>query len=776
MGYKNLDLLSNVVTVYDQNKTTIAGRVTQKTVDSKQVLGPPLTKFMDFQTDTGGAVMGSTLFASENNRVFIVGAIAAGAAFAPIFLYDFDFATGTHSYVGRINVSIPNNPLTTLHVVRSLKVSDVGLTGWKIYLITAASVGPASHGGTFLINSIAKSDFSQISPPTLPFASGNNQKAVYKLCEAPVQTAAAVTVTVASPGKVQYVAHPFAANDQVLFTSGTVPTGLLLNTVYFVRNPLADDFEVSLTFGGPSIVTTGVAGSAILHMSKSEIAVLGAVIDTASNRMYTHSGLAASHSFYIRDITVAPTYSIASSINITLASPGKVQYAAHPFQANDPIIFTAGIAPGGLTLNTVYYVRNPSLNDFEVSLTTGGVSINTTTVGTVDIGRAFGESPSQWLFKTGILPALAGVVLVTDCENKAIPTNAPINGSLLNGNSCIFLATTTNLYLGLMSELVKGGITWASLTTSNLLGTPNQIIAPTATHASWSDSLDQALFIYNTLKVVNKKVQNNVINAIYGQMGVSYYEGIVPTANAQLEFAAAPTNFTNQAGWQIVMGPAATVGQRGLIALDLRSDCLTDYSYIVSKVISIPNGQIKNLTVLEELVQTSGTLDVFYRTSGFGSISGGWTYVDHYQDLSGLSVTGQIQFKITFNVQTTGKSSPVQVAGLSVVYEANEELSDNWEYSYDDSSTLVPTRVGFRLKSAYATSVPTSLRFRAYDLSGTLLISQSITSNPSNFQYSTDGGVTWLSLGTIPNVVGTLVRYNFTSPPGVDVRPSIKDS
>jgi hypothetical protein len=33
-----------------------------------------------------------------------------------------------------------------------------------------------------------------------------------------------------------------------------------------------------------------------------------------------------------------------------------------------------------------------------------------------------------------------------------------------------------------------------------------------------------------------------------------------------------------------------------------------------------------------------------------------------------------------------------------------------------------------------------------------------------------------LALGTIPNVIGTLVRYNFTSPPGVDIRPSIKDS
>jgi hypothetical protein len=772
----NANLLDSVGSSYDQTRTTVQGRATQKTIDGKSVLGPPLTKFMDFQTDTGGAIMGTTLFASENNRLFIVGAVVAGAAFAPVFLYDFDLATGAHSYVGRINVSIPNNPATTAHSVRSLKVLDVGLTGWKVYLITATTVGPTSHGGTFLVNSVDKADFSQISPPTIPFATGNNQKAVYKICEAPVQTAASVTITVASPGKVQYAFHLFAVNDQVLFTSGTVPTGLILNTVYFVKNPSLNDFELALTAGGTSIVTTGSAGTAILHMSKTEVAAIGAVIDPASNRMYTHSGLAASHAFYVRDMTVAPTYSIASAINITLATPGKVQYAAHPFQANDPIIFTAGIAPGGLALSTVYYVRNPSLNDFEVSLTSAGLSINTTTVGTVDIGRAFGESPSQWLFKTGILPALAGVILATDCENKAIPTNAPINGSLLNGNSCIFLATTTNLYLGLMSELVKGGITWASLTTSNLLGTPNQIVAPTATFASWSDSLDQALYICNTLKVVNKKVQNNVINAIYGQMGITYYEGIVLPTNAQLEFAAAPTNFTNQAGWQFVMGPAVTAGQRGIIALDLRSDCLTDYSYVVSKVMTIPNGQIKNLTVFEELVQTSGTVDIFYRTTGFGSVTGNWIYLDHYQDLSSLSVSGQIQFKITFNVQTAGKSSPIQVSGLLLGYEANEELSDNWEYSYDDSSTSVPTRVGFRLKSAYATSIPTSLRFRAYDLSSTLLISQSITSNPSNFQYSTDGGTTWLSLGTIPNVVGTLVRYNFTSPPGVDVRPSLKDS
>jgi hypothetical protein len=44
------------------------------------------------------------------------------------------------------------------------------------------------------------------------------------------------------------------------------------------------------------------------------------------------------------------------------------------------------------------------------------------------------------------------------------------------------------------------------------------------------------------------------------------------------------------------------------------------------------------------------------------------------------------------------------------------------------------------------------------------------------FEYSTNNGTTWNPLGTIPNTVGTLVRYTFTSPPGVDIRPGLKES
>ena len=270
-----------------------------------------------------------------------------------------------------------------------------------------------------------------------------------------------------------------------------------------------------------------------------------------------------------------------------------------------------------------------------------------------------------------------------------------------------------------------------------------------------------------------KKVENNKISTMFGD----YWSDIIEaTTRESYEVRAASpfTNFTNNSGWLFVLSSAT--GQRGYIATDVRSDCLYDHSYIVSKVINLSqNSIVKAVELFKELATVSGETDVYYRTSGFGTISGGWTYLDEGQTLSIIGAS-QLQLKICFKTHSIGHSSHIQISGAYVSYEANEELSDNWEYSYDDSSALIPTRVGFRLKQAYATSVPSTLSFRAYDLSGVQLVDHDITNEASRFQYSTDGGATWLALGTIPNTVGTLVRYTFLSPPGVDIRPSLKDS
>lgn len=682
------DLLTQVVGSYDQTKTTIQGRVAQKTIGGLPVLGAPLTKFMDFGTDTGGAVPTAGLFASVNGRVVVCGAPTAGNI--PVFLYDFNYTTGASTYVGRINVTTPNTAATT-HTIRDLRVvNDAGNTGWKIYISTVGSV--LINGGTFVVNNIDKADFVQVSFPTIPFATGNNQKAVY-----------------------------FSQNG------------------------------------------------AAIGVNQAETAAVGNIMDQTSGRLYTHNGISATHQYYVRDTAAAMTYTTAA-VTVTVAAPGKVGYTAHPFLANDPVVFTAGTLPTGLTVGTVYFVRNPTANDFELSATSGGASITTTGSAAVGafIGRAFGTTSSDFLFKTGNLPALAGTLLLTGAERKAVPVAAPISGPTLNGNACAFLTTTTNLYLGLLSELTANTTTWPSLTTSNVLAATNQIVAPTPTFATWSNDLDNAVFVTNTTKFVMKQVVNNAATAIFGELSTDYLETNSPSTVAV--GLAAVNNISSESGWLFISG--STVGQRVIVAMDMKSDSSQNFSYIVTKVLNTPNDQMYVLSSLEKLYSQTGNIKVQYRSSGFGSISGGWTDIDLGADLSAVTTGSQTQFKILFNVQSEGSSSPAQINELLLGYIDNVEISNNWEYSRDQSSTGVPTRCAFRLKSAYQASVPT-LRFKSYDLSDSLLINQTTVSNPANFEYSTNNGVSWLPLGTIPNVVGTMIRYTFTSPPGVDIRPVI---
>lgn len=79
------------------------------------------------------------------------------------------------------------------------------------------------------------------------------------------KTLTGASITVASPGVVTKVAHGLLAGDAIKFTAGTLPTGLSLNTTYYVLSSglTADDFQVALTAGGTAIVTTGSAGSGV---------------------------------------------------------------------------------------------------------------------------------------------------------------------------------------------------------------------------------------------------------------------------------------------------------------------------------------------------------------------------------------------------------------------------------------------------------------------------------------------------------------------------------
>jgi hypothetical protein len=73
----------------------------------------------------------------------------------------------------------------------------------------------------------------------------------------PVASAAA-TITIASPAVVTRATHGLANGSFVYFTTtGALPTGLAVNTGYYVINSATNTFNVSLTLGGTAINTSG---------------------------------------------------------------------------------------------------------------------------------------------------------------------------------------------------------------------------------------------------------------------------------------------------------------------------------------------------------------------------------------------------------------------------------------------------------------------------------------------------------------------------------------
>lgn len=678
------DLLADVVSIYDQNKTTIQGRVISKVVDGVDVLGPPLNRYVDVVADTAGLVIPLLSYMSPSGRLFHIGAEAGGIAL--ISCHTVDLTTGGFTYNGIIRMSLADLAATT-HTYRGFKVlDDSGPTGWRIFLATSASV--AINGGLYCVNNVDLTDFTPLGPGTLfPFATGLNQKATY-----------------------------------------------------FLQDPAA------IGVGQLNIASTGVT------------------LDRPNNRVFVHNGTAATHQFYV--------YSTNASLNCPTApatidlATDRVTITAHGFADDTPIFITNLSGGAGLLNNTTYFVRNPTANDFQVSATSGGTAINITTNGTADICRAFGTTGSAWVHRTGNLPALAGTLIQSDSEDYAVP------GHTSNaGQPCVFFCTTTNLYLGRLSELTSLTTTWPSLVTSNILGTVNQITAPTVTLAAWSNVLDRAVYLTNSNILIMKPLVNNQIDRIFGGSNNKFRESATTSNVVELGLISA-TALAIEDGWCVITG--STTGQRGTILSDLRSDSLFDYSFIVTKVLDTPSSIYKFITTTGKLFDFTRSLKVQYRTSGFGSISGGWVDIPFAEDLSSFATAAQVQFRILFATLSLDTCIPAQLREFFLGFESNFEISDNWEFSRDLSSNLSPSRVTFRLKKAYNSTVP-QLFFRAYDLSDALLVNHNTVANIANFQYSTDNGFSWLPLGTIPNVVGTLIRYTFTSPPGVDIRPSLKE-
>lgn len=693
MKFIEADLTDDVVSVYDQTKTTIQGRCISKTINGKTVLGPPLNKFLDVVADST-VVPTTIVHMTPNGRIFVVGAETNGLV--QVALYSINYTDMSTAYVGRIQFAIPDVAATT-HTYRSFKAYDSGTTGWKLFLSSTASV--AINGGTYCVNNVDLADFVPIGFPTFGYANGNNQKATY-----------------------------------------------------FLQNP---------SFLGVNHTAA----------NNQNVASVGSALDRTNGLLYVHNGVAATHKYFVFNANATPTW--ASNSVTGDAGTDVITDTGHTYVDNDPIVFSAITGGAGLTANTVYFVRNsvPGVS-YQVSATSGGAVINfTTNITAATVGRAFGTTGSMYSYETGFLPALTGTLLLTDSEDYAEPTGINVS---VDGFPCVFFGTTSNLYMGRLSELTTGAVTWPSLQTCNLLGAANEITAPTAIQVAWSNAINRAIYTTNTSLFVMKPFANNDIDVVFGGLNNQYNELVVNDDTIPFGvIAIGGVDLEN--GILGVIG--TTVGQRGVYLVDVRSHELFDHSFFVTKVLDTPQSVYNFVTTLDELFAYTGSLCVYYRTSGFGSISGGWILLPFAEQLEGITTAGdQVQFKVCFDTLGLGTSIPAQLYEFILGLRSLLDSSDQWQISKDLSSTGATHRVVYYLAKTYAGSVPT-LYTRAYQQGTTTVVGSANTSaNAGSYRYSTNGGVSWQSLGTIPNVVGTLVEWTISPTPTVDYVPNIRES
>lgn len=680
-------LLDNVVSIYDQTKTTIQGRVFQKTLDGAQVLGPPLNVFVDTVTDTiaSSGVTPVLSHLSANGRLFSVGSESAGIL--NLSLHSINLDTGAQVYNGTIRIAIADIAATG-HTLRAITVVDAGTTGWRIYLTTTGSV--LINGGLFCVNNVDLADFIAVGPGTLfPAAVGLNQKATY-----------------------------------------------------FLQDPAA------------------------IGVGQLNIASVGAIVDIPNNKIYVHNGNSTTHQYYVYNTNTSLNVPNTAGVVITAATD-LLTHTAHGFLNNDPVFLSSLTGGTGLTNNTVYFVRNITANDYQLSTTTGGAAINITVDGTCSIARAFGTTGDAFLHKTGNLPVLSGTLNGSSSESYAVPAHT-VNA----GQPCVFFVTNSSLYLGRLSELTSGAVTWANLVSANIQGATNQITAPNLILANWSTELDRAVYLTAVPNIlIAKQLINNSIDSVFAGTSNDFFETF-PNKLFPLQWGTA-TAIQIQSGWVAIQTSAT--GQRGVLLSDLRSDAKYDYSYIVTPVLNTKASVYKFAASTNKLQGSTGTLKTQYRTSGFGSITGGWINIPFSQDITAFASADQVQFKILFNTLGLDECVPAQIQEFYLGVESLFEVSENWEISRELSSNTIPSRVAFRLKQTYVGAIPT-LYFRAFDLVDNLLITNNSVTDVVKFEHSVDNGLTWLPYAGVPNTVGTLIRYTFTTPPGIDIRPSLKES
>jgi hypothetical protein len=191
MKVQALGLQTALVTSYDQTKTTLQGRVAQRSINDgnglKNVLGPSPVIFGDVEDDTGAAPV-AVMAETPNGRLFISKGIVAGIL--TISYYTFNTTTGVQQWQGDLKFSVT---ATGTYTLRGFAVDDTTSTAMTFHFGLTNTT--TQQGGYYACFGVPTTDFLKVSIITYPVATaGSTTKTVYQIGDTSTQAAHTLTV------------------------------------------------------------------------------------------------------------------------------------------------------------------------------------------------------------------------------------------------------------------------------------------------------------------------------------------------------------------------------------------------------------------------------------------------------------------------------------------------------------------------------------------------------------------------------------------------------
>ena len=363
--------------------------------------------------------------------------------------------------------------------------------------------------------------------------------------------AVTATITIAVPAVVTVAATPPSGTPVVFTTTGALPTGLVANTIYFVKYINATTFNVAATTNGTSITTTGSQSGThtATFTGVPIIAASGDGTNVSVNIASKGSGIVQANGVEVVTLTgtqtltnktlTSPTVSGATITTATITSP----------TITSPTITGAALSAGTITVAPVNF--------------TSGTNLTTAIAGAVEYdGRVFYGTPQGT--QRGVIPGMQFYKLdgaVTGANSTAVQNmlgvGVTLSSSTVYAFEALYYLTKT---AGTTSHTMGFGF-GGTATLNKILYLANGFDSSTAINARVGSSAIDLVLINQaantTITGASTSASQSVLSILKGTVSIDVGGTFIP----QYTLSAAPGGvYSTIAGSYFLIYPISQSG------------------------------------------------------------------------------------------------------------------------------------------------------------------------------------------------------------------------